>query len=292
MQAGSQRRECDSDWSADVQLVDSAPPLVYLPPTEFQLMTTGSSALSLQDRRTVAHVGPLVAFLLCLTIPDLMGLVGFDAGDETQPWYVTAPEQWLFPVQTILTLALLVCFRGHYEFRPFGGIGLAVLVGTFGIAIWITPGFLYRYFGMTDGVWKYLGFAERTDGFNPDVLANQGQLLYAAAVVMRFVRLVIVVPIAEEIFWRGFLMRYLIDPEGDFWKVPFGQYQKWSFILVTALFTLAHASVDYAAAVVFGSLIYWLAVRTKSLAACVVAHAVANLILGIYVMISGQWGYW
>jgi membrane protease YdiL (CAAX protease family) len=55
---------------------------------------------------------------------------------------------------------------------------------------------------------------------------------------------------------------------------------------------VAHASIDYAAAIVFGSLMYWLAVRTKSLAACVLAHAVANLILGVYVMVTQQWGYW
>ena len=255
-------------------------------------MTTEPSALSLQNRNTVAHVSPLVVFLLCMTIPDLMPLAGFDTNDATQPWYVTAPKQWLYPVQTLLTLALLISFRRCYDFRPFRGLGLASLVGTLGIVTWIAPGFLFRYFEMNDGVLKYLGFGERTEGFNPDAVTNNSQLLYASVVIMRFVRLVIVVPLAEEIFWRGFLMRYVIDPEGDFWKVPFGQYHKWSFILVTALFTLAHASIDYAAAIVFGSLIYWLAVRTKSLSACVLAHAVANLILGVYVMISEQWGYW
>lgn len=255
-------------------------------------MTSESPPLSLQNRQAVAHVGPLVAFLLCMTIPDLMPLFGFDPTDATQPWYVTAPRQWLYPAQTLLTLALLIAFRRHYDFRPFRGLGLASLVGTLGIVVWIAPGFLFRFFEMNDGVLRHLGFADRTDGFNPGVATNGNPLLYSVVVLMRFVRLVIVVPLAEEIFWRGFLMRYLIDPEGDFWKVPFGQYHKWSFILVTALFTLAHASIDYAAAIVFGSLIYWLAVRTKSLSACVLAHAVANLILGVYVMASEQWGYW
>lgn len=255
-------------------------------------MTAGPPALSWRNQRTLAHVSPLVVFLLCLTIPDLMALVGFDAEDAAQPWYVTAPEQWLFPVQTLLTLGLLVWFRRQYEFRPVRGLGLAALLGTLGIVVWIAPGFLFRSLEMNDGIWKHLGFAERSDGFDPGSVADQGGLLYAAVVLMRFVRLVVVVPLAEEIFWRGFLMRYLVDPEGDFWNVPFGTYQKWSFIVVTALFTLAHASIDYAAAIVFGSLIYWLAVRTKSLSACVFAHAVANLLLGVYVMLSEQWGYW
>ena len=255
-------------------------------------MTTGLPALSDDSRRTRAHVAPLVTFLVCLVIPDLMDLLGFDRNDETQPWYVTAPEQWLFPVQSMLTLALLVGFRRYYNFRPYEGLGLAAIAGTFGIAIWIAPGFLFHYCDVNAIGLKFLGFAERSEGFNPDRVATDGGWLYSTVVVMRFIRLVIVVPLAEEIFWRGFLMRYLIEPHGDFWAVPFGRHRRSSFVFVTALFTVAHASVDYAAAIVFGSLIYWLAVRTKSLMACVLAHAVANLILGTYVMVSKQWGYW
>ena len=226
-------------------------------------MTTGPSAFSFNNRRTVAHVAPLVTFLLCMTIPDLMALVGFDRFDVSQPWYVTTPEQWLFPVQTILTSTVLWCFRRQYDLRPVRGLRLALLVGTFGIVIWISPGFLFRYFEMNDSLLKNLGFAARTDGFNPGAVAADSGFLYFAVVLMRFIRLVVVVPLAEEIFWRGFLMRYLIDPNGDFWKVPFGLNDGWSFVMVTAAFTLAHASIDYAAAIVFGTLIYCLAVRTK-----------------------------
>ncbi|HIE98580.1 MAG: CAAX prenyl protease-related protein [Fuerstiella sp.] len=255
-------------------------------------MTTGQSTPARQSTPTFAHVGPLVTFLLCLTIPDLMSVFGFDRSDAIQPWYVTTPEQWVFPLQTLLTLGVVVyCWR-RYDFRPFTGLALATLVGTLGIVIWIAPGFLFGFFEMNNSVLKYLGFVRRTDGFDPHFIAAQNPSLYYAAVAMRFVRLVVVVPLAEEVFWRGFLMRYLTDLDGDFWKVPFGTHHWRSFVIVTAMFTLAHASVDYAAAIVFGSLMYWLAVRTKSLSACVLAHAVANLILGVYVMLSQQWGYW
>ena len=242
--------------------------------------------------RTLAHICPLFMFLLCLTVPDLMAVFGFDRLDGTQPWYVTAPEQWVFPLQTLLTLGVLIYFRRQYDFRPFAGLTLATLIGALGIVVWIAPGFLFRVFEMNQSVLKYLGFVGRPNGFDPGFMATHDGSLYWTAVVMRFVRLVVVVPLAEEVFWRGFLMRYLIDPDGDFWKVPFGAHHWRSFVIVTAMFTLAHATVDYAAAVFFGSLMYWLAVKTKSLSACVVAHAVANLILGIYVMVSQQWGYW
>ena len=55
---------------------------------------------------------------------------------------------------------------------------------------------------------------------------------------------------------------------------------------------LVHQPADYAAALVWGLLLYGLAVRTKSLTACIFAHGVANLVLGIYVLYSGHRGFW
>jgi len=45
-------------------------------------------------------------------------------------------------------------------------------------------------------------------------------------------------------------------------------------------------------AFIWASLIYWLAVRTRSLFACVMAHAVANAVLGSYVLQTGYYGFW
>ena len=87
-------------------------------------------------------------------------------------------------------------------------------------------------------------------------------------------------------------MRFLIDQYGDYWKVPFGKFDWYSFVVVTGLFTLEHAPVDWAAAVIFGTMMYFVAVRTKSLCACVVMHAVANLLLSLYTIAWQQWGYW
>jgi CAAX protease family protein len=255
-------------------------------------MTSDQTTHHAQQTLTPAHVWPLAVFLACLMVPDLLPLLGSDASQPNQPWYVTTPEHWLYPVQTLLTLGVLFHFRNSYQFRPIQGLFLAAAVGMVGIAFWIAPGFLFQRFGMPDGSWRYLGFAERTDGFDPGFIATHSHFLYWCAIVMRFVRLVVVVPLAEEIFWRGFLMRYIVDMDGDYWKVPFGTFHFRSFVAVTTLFMAAHATIDYVPAVIFGSMMYWLAVRTKSLAACVMAHAVANLTLGVYVMTWEQWGYW
>ena len=194
-------------------------------------------------------------------------------------------------------VAGVVCFFWkNYSFRPLNGILLGVLFGIVGITLWILPSFLYGAIGYTEdtvGIWKYFGLAPRDDGFDPSVLLPEfGSIGYWGATVLRFVRAVVVVAIVEELFWRGFLMRFLVDRDGDYWRVPFGKPQLLSYLVTTGAFMLIHQPVDYLGALVFGSLMYWLAVRTKSLAACVVMHAVANLLMGIYALHFSEFGLW
>ncbi len=241
---------------------------------------------------TAAHVAPLAVFMGFLLLPDVLRPAGFPATDESAAWWRRQPEAWLYPAQTIATLLVLVMYRRQYQFRPVRGLGLATVAGLVGIAIWVLPGFLFEKFGMSAGLLQYLGFVSRRGEFPPFLASPDQAVWYWLTVSLRFVRLVIAVPLAEEIFWRGFLMRFVVDPDGDYWKVPFGTFHRRSLVVVTALFVLVHAPEDYFAAAVFGLLMYAVAVRTRSLLACVVMHGVANLVLGIYVLATQQWGYW
>jgi CAAX prenyl protease-like protein len=238
-----------------------------------------------------SHAGPLIVFMLFLMVPDLIGLNSAAAQSQTR-WWLTSPQIWLYPLQTLVCGAVLWAFWRHYQFRPFAGLGLGLLCGIAGIALWIAPGWLYQHFGMSDGWWKHFGFADRDSGFDPAIIKQHSVVAWVGFFVMRFLRLVVVVPLVEEIFWRGFLMRLLVDPDGDFERVPFGTHHNPSLVVVTTLFVLAHAPVDYLGATLYGLLAYWVAIKTKSLGACVLMHAVANLLLGIYVVSTQQWGYW
>lgn len=242
--------------------------------------------------RTVAHVVPFLVFMLFLAVPDILSLVLGDETEENAAWYLAEPRLWLYPLQTVTCLFLLVALRQQYDFGPHRGWAAATLAGILGIAVWIAPGYLFRTLQVSPGWWRHFGFAPRTEGFDPTMLQTFAPVWYLPVMAFRFLRLVIVVPFVEEIFWRGFLMRYVTDPDGDFWQVPFGAFHRRSLVVVTAMFVLVHAPVDYATASVFGLLMYGIAVRTKSLSACILMHAVANLLLGLYVMATGQWGYW
>lgn len=225
------------------------------------------------QRALWAYILPFVVFMCGLA---LISLVIAFAPAEDAPLWQGDPKYWVFPLQTVLCGGLLVWFWKSYEWGARWHVVTGVLTGLVVLGLWISPQWL-------------LGAEPRTDGFDPNVLAGSAAL-YWGSLVLRFVRLVVVVPLLEEIFWRGFLMRYLI--KDDFTKVPFGTFSWLSFGGVTLMFGLAHFGPDFIPALITGAIYNLLAIKTRSLTCCVIAHAVTNLGLGIYIMQTGQWGFW
>ena len=233
----------------------------------------------------VAHTAPLVVFML---LTEVAGI--FRIENSALPWYQSAPEHWVYPVQCLIVGALLLFFRKQYTLAPWRGFGLASLLAVIGIVVWVLPASLYDE--GQPGWLEWLGIAARDkEGFNPNVFEFHTTAWWTT-VALRFFRMVIIVPFVEELFWRGFLMRYVQAGERDFRTVPFGQHSRRTYWIVTLAVTAIHQPSDYLGAFVWGSLVYWLAVRTKSLGACVFMHAVGNLLLGLYVVQTQRWGFW
>ena len=236
--------------------------------------------------RGLAHVAPLVAFQV------LHMLTMTATRHPALPWYTRAPEQWVYPLQTVICGLMVLWWWPRYECRRLRlpDIGWALGAGLLGIALWILPCEVFYRAGLADesvGIWKYFGVQSRETGFDPADAPWPW-----AALVFRFVRMVLVVAIIEEVFWRGFLMRWLVNPDGNIWRTPFGTHHVRALVGTVGAVVLVHQPADYAAAFIWGLLLYGIAVRTKSLAACILAHAVANLVLGIYVMQTGRYGFW
>ena len=213
---------------------------------------------------------------------------------DEAPWYRHWPEQLFYPIQTVVCLVVLGFFWKHYEFRWSNGVWIGAVAGLVGIGFWLLPTTLYDHLGMTgkpDGFFEKLtGLAPRKEGFDPEVFEHPAA--YWSSLILRFLRAVVVVALVEEIFWRGFLMRFLLDMDGNYWKVPFGKPAWISFVVVTLAFVLAHAPIDYLGAVVYGALTYGVAVWTRSLLACVVMHGVANATMGAYALAYDKLGVW
>lgn len=216
-----------------------------------------------------AHVLPMGVFLAFLALTSMIKA-------PPGPWWRATPEFWIYPVQTIVCAVLLLAFRHRYNFGSVRAIAVVVGVAAATFVLWIAPQ-------------QWLHFAPRLDGFNPDRLAAN-PAVYWMTIAFRFLRLVVVVPIVEEIFWRGFLLRYLIKEK--FTDVPVGAFTWMSFTVVTVAFALSHAVPDWPAAVVTGALYNFVAYRSRSLTACILTHAITNLLLGLWIMTTKQWGFW
>lgn len=241
-------------------------------------------------RRQVIPFAIFMGFLLLLQVAG-----GFFAVDlPSQPWWRRAPEHWIYPLQTIACLVVLVRWWRSYEFRwSLRWSLIGVVFGVVGIGFWILPTHLFDLLSLTkDGWWKWFGFAPRRDGFNPSEVFLEGDPAWWTSLIFRFVRAAVVVALVEEIFWRSFVMRLVLDWDGDYWKQPFGKPRWVSFAVVTGLFMVAHAPVDYFGAFIYGSLTYVLCIWSRNLGACVVMHFVANLLMGLYAMGFGKYGLW
>ena len=212
-----------------------------------------------------AHLAPFAGFLAVMLLGEIIGKI---FGGE--------PRYWAVPLQTLVGGALLIRYWRYYDLRAPARPLFATLIGAIALIIWIAPQ-------------QWFGAAARLDGFRPDFFGATGWP-YALNVACRFLRLIIVVPLVEEIFWRGFLLRYFIDD--DFTSVPIGAFSWKSFGIVTAAFCFEHNLPDWPAAILTGALFNLVAYRTRSLSACVLTHAVTNLLLGLWIMRTGQWGFW
>jgi exosortase E/protease (VPEID-CTERM system) len=107
-------------------------------------------------------------------------------------------------------------------------------------------------------------------------------------IVCRFVGSVAIVPVVEEIAFRGYLLRRLIS--ADFTAVRFGQFTWTSFLGSSLAFGLLHQS--WLAGCIAGMLFALAQYRRGRLGDAILAHAVANLLVACYALGWGRWSLW
>jgi CAAX protease family protein len=232
----------------------------------------------------VAFLLPFVVYMIGTSLeptPDKLG--GADIGLAI-PYHF---YPWIYALKIGLTMVAIGWVLPAYrQFAPKISF-LSILVGLAGVFVWVGLCKLdleSRLLGPL-GLGSIVDLGTRS-GYNPfEMLGNQpgGAWTFWA---IRLFGLTLVVPFIEEAFLRGFLMRYFVDR--DWWDVPFGKVNGAAIAAAVVVPVLLHPAEMVAAAVWF-SMVTWLMVKTRNFWDCVVAHAVTNGLLGLWVWYSGQW---
>lgn len=214
----------------------------------------------------VPYVVPFVLFIAFLAIGPIFSV---------SPWVE-------YPIRVVVVgAALLLCSRHLLTLqmsRPLGSVIMGLLV----FGIWIAPDLIWPVYR---GSWLFQNSLVGATAHPQSDLARTNTVF----LIFRVVGTTLLVPIIEELFWRGWLMRYLIHP--DFAKVALGTYAGRSFWLTALLFASEHGpywDVGLLAGIFYG----WWMLRTNNLTDCMLAHAVTNGCLAVYVLLGGQWQYW
>lgn len=188
-------------------------------------------------------------------------------------------SRWIFAARAIVAGAALVWLWPRFEELRFGprmGWGdwlLAVAAGVVVLLIWLT----------LDSGWVTF---ELTDGFDPRRYGSNE--IDWSLTFFRLLGLAIVVPVAEELFWRSFVMRWLEREE--FLRVTPAGVGVRALLISSVLFALEHSQwlAGFIAGLVYG----WIYMRSGKLWVPVIAHAVTNALLGAYILATGDWRFW
>jgi exosortase E/protease (VPEID-CTERM system) len=177
--------------------------------------------------------------------------------------------EWFYPLRLVACVAVIVIYRRRIaalEWR-FSWRGPLLGIGVF--LVWsIAVHFLVPDSGM------------------PEPLAAASPWLRCGWIVCRVAGSVLTVPIAEELAYRGFLMRRLQSREFD--SLPYRSVGWLALGASSVVFGAAHGALwlpGIGAGIAYG----WIVKRQGHLGEAVTAHMTTNLLVAVVALGSGNW---
>lgn len=202
-------------------------------------------------------------------------------------WVDMGVYEWAYAGKLVIVGAAWIWGRRYYPSWNTKGLLWGVGFGIVGTVAWVGLATLNLESSIQEWLPNFLKAGPRA-GYNPYGEGDSITMSAALFVVVRLIGLIAIVPLMEEVFWRGFLMPYFVDP--DFEKVPAGAFSPFGFAFVTVAFVLVHN--EWSAALIWGLGINFLYVWKKNLWACVVMHMTTNALLGVWILQTKTWHLW
>ncbi|MEI6516583.1 MAG: CAAX prenyl protease-related protein [bacterium] len=222
-----------------------------------------------QHLPSLRHVAPFLVWVavMCLPLPD---------------------PAIQYAIQTVATLAILLMARPwrYYPSLSVELLPVSILTGMVVFVLWVLPesDWMRKFPALFDLYARYGIRGVAPDGPSPYAPEQCGWAL----AVIRLAGSALVIAVAEEFFWRGFLMRWM--KAQPFLGVS-PRHIGWGFLLAgSCLFGLEHSR--WLAGILAGLAYGLLYIRTGTLWTAIIAHIVTNYLLGLYVLATGAYQYW
>jgi len=180
---------------------------------------------------------------------------------------------WIYPVSVLVGLAVMALWRGAIAREFADGPGLSGIV--MGFAIF--------------GLWVALVPVDpEADRAFAAELGSVPMYMAAGWILMRLIGFAVVVPVLEELAFRGGLYRVVAG-----WIAPVagpGAAACAAFVLTSLAFGAMHS--DMLAGTLAGAGFAVLVLRTGRVGDAIIAHAVTNFLLAMTAMATGHWSFW
>ena len=237
-------------------------------------------------KKWATFVGPLAAYMLLSSL-----VIAIWERIDIQLVTKESPSVAMSSVVIRLVSILAIFMWGVSQIKrhfPLQVSFLSVPIGILGAIIWVGLCRLNLETQLLSIIGLPADLLGEREATNPWDLFQSDRTLYLF-LTLRLSLLIIAVPIAEELFLRGFLLRYLQDPNWD--DLPLTSLGP-SVIGVSAIYGILTHPSEWIAAALWFSLVSWLMLRTQRFWDCVVAHGITNGILGAYIIWAQDWRLW
>ncbi len=182
--------------------------------------------------------------------------------------------EWAYPLRFIAAAAVLWHFRATYRRMDWTVTWLAPATGALVFAVWIA---FSRWTASS---------ATNEIGATLATMPPAARLTWLS---LRVMAAVVTVPIAEELAFRGFLLRRIIATDID--SVAYPSVTPLAIAISSAAFGMMHGQ-QWLAGIAAGVAYALLTKRTGRLADAIAAHATTNLLLAAWVLSRSDWGLW
>ena len=213
-----------------------------------------ASPISKAENPTAAWVVPFVAILAAGMIARAL----------------SAAFEWLYPLRFFAAVAVLWLYRRKYYRLDWRIDWSAPSAGCLVFAIWI-------------GLDRSLPVAA------PQALAAAPSTVAFLWLAFRVLAATVTVPIAEELAFRGFLLRRLISTEFD--AVSFRRFSWIAFLISSLIFGVLHGD-RWIAGSLAGAIYALTVLRQGRLGNAVAAHATTHGLLALDVLVFHHWNLW